>query len=214
MERLSKEVYIQTTYDMIINEGLEQVSIRKIAKKLNCSSASLYRHFESLEHLMSFASIRFLHPYIEELKLIAPKDDKSFNIDDYYKIWESFGKFSFLNAKIYNNLFFGKYSSVLPETIKIYYTMFNSEISGIDDVIALFLTEGDFNKRDLILLENCTRNEKFTKSEVEFISRLCVYYYKGMLKTVLDKGGAGPVDKLVSELMAGIHYIVDSFKNK
>lgn len=212
MDKLSREVYIQTTYDMIVSEGIEQVSIRKIAKKLNCSSASLYRHFESLEHLMSFASIKFLQPYIEDLKLIVPKNEQK--LDTYYRIWESFAKLSFLNAKIYNGIFFGQYSSILSKTIKMYYTMFSSEITDIGDIISLFIMESNFNKRDLILLENCTRNEKFTKSDIKLISTLCVYLYKGMLKTVLEKDENESVEKLVSYLMDGIHFIVDSVKNR
>ena len=212
MIKLTREVYIQTTYNMIVSEGLEQVSIRKIAKKLNCSSASLYRHFESLEHLMSFASIKFLQPYIDDLKFVVPKNEQE--IDTYYRIWESFAMFSFLNPKIYNGIFFGQYSSNLSKTIKMYYTMFSSEITDIGDIISLFIMESNFNKRDLILLENCTKKEKFTKSDIQLISTLCVYLYKGMLKTVLEKVENESVEKLVYYLMDGIHFIVDSVKNK
>lgn len=214
MTRISDETYIQTVYEMIVNCGLEEVSIRKIAKKLNCSSATLYRHFESLEHLISFASIRFLRPYIEELKIIVPQ---KMTLDTYLKVWESFAKISFANPKIYNGMFFGQYSNVLAKTIKIYYSMFHSEIDDIDEVISRFLVESDFNKRDLMLLESCTADEKFTKQDLELISNLCVHLYKGMLKTILDnidKVDNITVQRFLSELMSGIHFIIDSVKNK
>jgi AcrR family transcriptional regulator len=60
MAKLSAEEYISVTYDIIAKEGIEAVSIRYLAQKLNCSSASLYRHFDCVEQLIAFASVRFL----------------------------------------------------------------------------------------------------------------------------------------------------------
>ena len=52
---LSRRDYIQKAYDLIQKEGIQAVSIRRIAQELGCSSASLYRHFENRDELLYYA---------------------------------------------------------------------------------------------------------------------------------------------------------------
>ena len=48
-----KEKLIQSAYDWISKNGIEGISLRKIAKISNVSQTAPYRHFSSKEHLLA-----------------------------------------------------------------------------------------------------------------------------------------------------------------
>ena len=67
---LTKQEYVDVTCKMIEEEGIENVSIRKIAQRVGCDSAVLYRHFANLDYLLMVGCIRFLEEYIKDLASI------------------------------------------------------------------------------------------------------------------------------------------------
>ena len=181
---LSRSAYIETTYQMMTQEGVGKVSIRKIAAALGCSSAALYKHFDNLEHLITYASIRYLVAYMQELNRgLARKNDA---LTSHFLVWEAFAKHSFKNVLIYNNLFFGPYSGSLSEIIRDYYSMFGAELSDINNRAMAFWQEGDFVKRDLIMVNMCIEEGFFLPKHAKMINLLDIHIYKGAMKNVLD----------------------------
>ena len=64
---LSRKEYILIVSELIKRDGIENISIRKLAKEIGCSSASLYRYFESLDELIYYAELGELKSYINAL---------------------------------------------------------------------------------------------------------------------------------------------------
>lgn len=60
-----KKLFIDTTVTIIKEEGVEKVSIRKIAKITGYNSATLYTYFKNLDYLILLSSIKF-RPLSEE----------------------------------------------------------------------------------------------------------------------------------------------------
>ena len=54
------------------------------------------------------------------------------------------------------------------------------------DYVPVFLKEGDFLKRDYMMLEKCTRDGIFTEPEAVLINKMSIYLCKGCIKTILD----------------------------
>ena len=54
----AKRKYIEAAYDLLARDGLDGVSIRKVAEEVGCSSAALYRHFPDIDNLVAVSSIR------------------------------------------------------------------------------------------------------------------------------------------------------------
>ena len=50
-----KVKYVQITSEILEEEGVEGVTIRKVAQRANCTSAVLYKHFDNKEHLIMLA---------------------------------------------------------------------------------------------------------------------------------------------------------------
>ncbi|HIS64140.1 MAG TPA: helix-turn-helix transcriptional regulator, partial [Candidatus Avoscillospira avistercoris] len=75
MKPLRKIRYIEITSEILQQEGIESVTIRKVAERAGCTSAVLYKHFENKEHLIMLASVRFLEPYIIEFIKLSSRED-------------------------------------------------------------------------------------------------------------------------------------------
>ena len=69
-----KRKYIEAAYRLLERDGLEGVSIRKVADEIGCSSAALYRHFPDVNRLTAVASARFLRPYLDNARILSQVD--------------------------------------------------------------------------------------------------------------------------------------------
>lgn len=61
---MDKTLIINVAFDLIINNGLEEFSIAKLAKELNCTKSSIYNYFKSKDDLLN-------QIFIEKLKLLT-----------------------------------------------------------------------------------------------------------------------------------------------
>ena len=108
--------FIEATQELILDEGLEKLSIKKIAEKAGYNSATIYNYFENLEVLILYASVNYLKDYLNELKNEITADMKA--IEVYETVYRIFTKHSFEQPEIFHTLFFGKYSYKLENIIK------------------------------------------------------------------------------------------------
>ena len=53
----AKRKYIEAAYELLERDGVQGVSIRKVAEEVGCSSAALYRHFPDIEKLVAVSSL-------------------------------------------------------------------------------------------------------------------------------------------------------------
>ena len=195
MARLSKEDYINVTYDIIATEGIDAVSIRYLAKKLNCSSASLYRHFDCVEQLIAFASLRFLRPYISEIIPLFNKQE--YNIESYYSCWNSFIKYSFQEPQVFHYVFFNKYRDMLAHAFDIYYQEIRDDVETIEPTLQPMLNVDSIFFRDRLMLEHCVDKSEVPLSEIEMTSNMLIYIYRGMMSILLE--GDTSFDKEVAK---------------
>ena len=185
MPNLSPETYISLTHDLIANEGIEAVTIRYLAKKLHCSSASLYRHFDSLEQLIVFASLRFLKPYISEVAIIF--ESNKYDIETYFKVWQVFIKYSFEQPKIFHYVFFNKYRDMFKKAVEVYYQTMSDDIRVFEPMWRPMLVGDSIHLRDRYLLTHCIGKNSFAPEDIERASDLIVYTFKGMLNSIIDE---------------------------
>jgi AcrR family transcriptional regulator len=184
MAKLSREEYITVTYNIIKEEGVDAVSIRYLAKKLNCSSASLYRHFDSVEQLIAFTSLRFLKPYIAEV--IPLFNHKEYNLESYYSCWNSFIKYSFESPQVFHYVFFNKYRDMLAHAIDMYYQEISNDIDTIESSLRPMLNVDSIFFRDRLMLEHCVDRAKVSQGSIEMVSNMLIYTYRGMMSILLE----------------------------
>jgi len=184
MAKLSTDDYINATYKIIVEEGIEAVSIRYLAKKLDCSSASLYRHFDSVEQLIAYTSLRFLRPYIAEI--IPLFNSEGYNLESYYCCWNTFVRYSFESPQIFHYAFFNKYRDMLAHAIEIYYQEISNDVETIEPSLRPMISIDSIFFRDRLMLEHCVDKKKVSPSEIELASNMLIYIYRGMMSILLE----------------------------
>ncbi len=205
---ISKECYIRTAYQIILNEGPQALSIRRLAKELECNTANLYRYFKSLDELAAYASLQYLKDYLEELKVLLNSEESSLN--KFIAIWECFTRYSFKSPEVFNNLFFRNHGGSLDEIVKDYYQMFPEDMRGMSQEDKESFLNGDFDYRNYLLALRCAKDGFFKMEDVDMVNRLSSSVYKGFLKELLDMKRAEEEvdDDLVEQFMECLKELV------
>lgn len=72
----TREKILQETEIFILKNGIEKLTISKIAKKLNISQPAIYKHFKNKEELLTVLALRFLNE--QTLSAIFPFDTTNY----------------------------------------------------------------------------------------------------------------------------------------
>ena len=112
--------FINATIELMEKEGIENLTIRKVAEQAKYNSATLYHYFSNLDELELFASVKCLDEYMQET-LIHKAEGKDFQ-EWYLGQWRCFCRHSFQRPRIYNFLFFSPEGTQnLNEVFRRYY---------------------------------------------------------------------------------------------
>ncbi|EOS80919.1 hypothetical protein C817_01255 [Dorea sp. 5-2] len=175
--------------EIIEAEGLEGLTIRKVADKAGYNSATLYHYFDNLDHLTFFAAIHYLKDYASDLAEYLPAIDDS--IEAYLKVWEYFCRRSYERPAIYKLLFFQSFDGIdLDEAIKTYYEIFPDEITQKIQDYSPMLTEANIYKREFIALNKAlkSKNIHIDEKDLYSITEMNVLIYRGMLSEIKEQG--------------------------
>ncbi|MPN30077.1 hypothetical protein SDC9_177534 [bioreactor metagenome] len=199
-----KKILIKTTYDMIGDQGITNVTIRKVAAKTGYSSAALYRHFENFDHLLTYACIGYLEPYVEDFKYFKRLSNNSLEIA--IQMWANIARSSFFTPEIFAQLFIGPYRDQVYQIIKDYYYIFDMDVFNVGEVSQLMLQMGElFFENENYIKHSST---KYTEEQIKILSDLTVYTYCGMLGTLMKKEyKVAEIEKMVDSFQASLKYL-------
>ncbi len=179
MKPLRKIRYIEITSEILQQEGIESVTIRKVAERAGCTSAVLYKHFENKEHLIMLASVRFLEPYIIEfIKLSAREDLSSIQID--LLLWKCFIDEAFRNKPYYELMFFSDHRDMLEDCVYEYYQMFPEVQRRFDGFSASIIFSNNLQERELLRLRRAAHAGVLSLEDAALLSRLTVAVFNGI----------------------------------
>lgn len=213
MSNLKKRQFVEKTFEIIEQEGLKEVKIRRIAKEMNCTSTVIYRYFDNLEHLISLASIYYLKEYIAAFsKLVS---DPMILIDPYalnLRMWECLAQYAFRHMDIYEMIFFGKNSFSLGEIIFEYYQIFlEDEKSDFDGYSVSILFNDDLEERDYVLLRRASALGIISSDSARILSQLETYVFHGILLKYKEKNQEPGI---VEQALAEFHDLLYSLEQK
>ena len=199
-----KRKYIEATYDLLSRDGLEGVSIRKIADEIGCSSAALYRHFPDIDKLVAVASIRFLRDYIEDARILSKVDLNPMELN--LQLWECLAYYSFRNADVFENLFFGDPTGVrYSEATNEYFEQYPEDIEGLRDFMLDIVRNSSIIDRETVLLSRAADMGMLSLKAAEYLCKLDAYLYRGALASLrgrdLDDDGFRAATKEFMQLL-------------
>ena len=177
--------FIEATQELILNEGIENLSIKKIADTAGYNTATIYNYFEDLEELILYSSIDYLKIYLKDLKSKIKSNMKA--IEMYETIYKVFVHHSFEKPEIFHTLFFGKYSYKLEKIIKKYYEIFPDDITGQTDITKSVLVEGNIHNRDLPVIKQMIKEGSILEEDAPYIMEAIVRIHQSYLENILQQ---------------------------
>lgn len=174
-----KTELIMKTYEMLQTVSPSDIKIRNVAQACNCTTPVIYKYFENLDHLVRFASVRFLEDYIIDLEKSV--NEKSDPLDMLISMWESFARYAFENVEVFELLFWGKYRERLGDTIFEYYQLFPDKLKNLDGLFTSVFFNNDLKERNYIIVHRCAVTGYFSHKEEKIFSDICCDLFHGLL---------------------------------
>ena len=176
----AKRKYIEAAYELLARDGLDGVSIRKVAEEVGCSSAALYRHFPDIDELVAVASIRFLSEYAEDARSLSRVEMNPLELN--LQLWECLAFYAFRNAAVFENMFFGDLTGRLyAQAVTEYFTEYPEDLMGLKDFMFDMLMFSNIYERDAILLERAEEQGMLSAKGVDYLLKIDVFLFRGML---------------------------------
>ena len=183
----AKRKYIEAAYELLVRDGVEGVSIRKVADEVGCSSAALYRHFPDIDILVAVASVRFLRDYIEDARLLSKVELNPLELN--LQLWECLAYYSFRNADVFENLFFGgSENGLYTEAVVEYFDEYPEDLVGLKDfMLDMFRDATTIAERDSVLLNRAAEMGMISRDASMYLCEIDSYLFRGMLADVRNR---------------------------
>lgn len=185
-KKMMMQEIIISTEKIILEEGLNKVTIRRVSKESGYSGATLYTFFRNRDELILYASIGCLKDYCTKLTEALEKDENISPLETYLITWTFFSEYSFKFPKLARTIFFSPESKNLKNVLKVYHEIFPAYFDGYGDNIKRMMTGGTLLERNYAVLEPILRG-KVSDEKLELINELTVSYYFYLLENDLEK---------------------------
>lgn len=199
--------FIDATDELIDEEGIEGVTLRKVADRAGYNSATLYNYFENLDHLIFYAAMNHIKDYANALNSYL-KDAKN-AMDIFLKVWECFCDYAFDKPEIYNAIFFPNLEKHFEDYIAEYYRFFPEDMVSVDKNISTMLLKSDINKRGETTVFACVDEGYIRPENAQKLNDMTLLMFEGMLKRVLRNKIS--YDDARNNTMDYIKFIVEGF---
>ena len=206
------EGIIQKAHEIIQQEGIQAVSIRRIAKEMGCSSASLYRYFDNVSELLYYAELRILTGYIDRLNEAEKSWKNMWQV--YVGVWDCYATEAFHNPEAYNLLFFEYNNVKLKEAMREYYEMFPEDIVNVNRFFYNMLQTPSFLARDFEMCKRCINVGGITYDNAVKLNRMVCMLFEGYFKDVYENGiGEEQIPERVKLMVDDVDTIVMALAN-
>lgn len=182
----TKRNLILTTYRMLQEMDASKITVRAVAKKVGCSPAALYRHFDNIEYLIVLASIRFFENYMIEYGVLMDQEPNL--LKQYVDGWKLFNRYAFDRPDLYYRLMWGQYNSDFSDALSEYIELFPfSASSSSPDYFYTMIFNSDIMERDFLVLRRAVNQGLLSEADANYFSKSNPLLVKGMLEMYMDK---------------------------
>lgn len=205
MSRMWK-YFVEATAGIIEEEGLENVTIRKVADKAGYNSATIYNYFSEISHLIFFASMKFLKNYTDEVAVYIKKGKDP--IEKYLLAWECFCIHSFKQPQIFHAVFIMDLGDQPEKLLEDYYKIYPSDLINIPEELKTILFEHNISKRGRSFLEIAVKEGFIKEENADAINELTILVWQGMFTNILNNRKSYDFQEAVEITMKYISQIV------
>ncbi len=177
--------FVNATEKIMMEEGINKVTIRKVSDLAGYSSATIYSYFENIDHLILFSSMKFLDVYIAALPEYIKDETTALGI--FNKVWECFSRFAFQRAEIFYAMFFPKLEKRFENYMTEYYCIYPIKDDDYPEVIRKMLRGQSIHERNLILIDEAIKEGSIAAANRDELSEMTVFIFESILHRVCTK---------------------------
>ncbi len=181
--------FIDAAQSILEQEGLQGLTIRKVADMAGYNSATLYSYFENLDHLAFYASLKYLRNYLLKLQELKQPHD---GLQRFLEIWRCFATEAFTYPDHYYNVFFAPQRFQFNDSIRRYYEIYSEDLENLSEDLLPMLQETNIYKRDFEALKRCADQGYFQENRIPEINDILVLLFESYLVRV--KNEKEPID--------------------
>ena len=206
--------FIQVAIQIIQEEGLNALSIRKVAQRAGYNSATLYYYFSNFEELCIFSCMHLVDKYAKELQNYLAQARTP--LEKYLKIWECFCIYSFRNPDEFWLLFFKHLEDgeKISQYFKEYYLIFpenwTDEVREYEEI----LTSGDLYEREYLSLVKSLGSmaDRLSEEEIYKINEMNILIYRGMLAFMRENSGRFTPEEATEKTVEYMRHTLRSYE--
>ena len=206
--------FIDAATKIVNTEGIQGVSIRKVAQEAGYNSATLYNYFSNLEQLLELTVINCITDYLNELSDIL--ESKKHDVLRFLEAWECYCKYSFSMPSIFIYVFASSFSERILENIKIFVHLFPNKFQpSITSVRASTLLDlNSTQARNNALIQPCIDSGYFTQEKGADILTVGTILHAGLLYRMSMSEGQSNQRELDNALADFHKYYIDYINQK
>ena len=205
----SKKAIIRCAYQVLRQEGVEQFSIRQVAKACGCAVSNIYRHFSSKDELILHAGLLYVYPYLQEISGGWNYEEDS--LQRYLRVEKTFAKYSFAEPLLFYNMYFSNVSKNLDGILQDSMGLFEELYQDMpQDLSRMLSVSGGFSQRNLAMLEQC-RADGFLdigQEQLAVLNNGVVQMYRGFLDAAVASRRQGETTDTLREQYLQAHWMI------
>jgi AcrR family transcriptional regulator len=202
--------FINAAREIIDKEGIEALTIRKVADLAGYNSATIYNYFTNLDHLISYVAIRDLKEYYLSLEEYIKNAKNAY--ERFLMIWEKFCIHSYESPEIYRVVFFSNQS--IADIFFDYYRFYPSEFGAHSKPTLAMLSEQNIYARNKEILKPLVEEGFLNGSALDEVNDYIIALYRGILALIIDHKSSEKIDveKEMKKTIKYINKILESYK--
>jgi len=202
------KIFIEETRKIINEEGIDNVTIRKVAKKTGYNSATIYNYFDNCNQLIFFASLDFLGEYSQAMpEYISAAEDE---VERFILMWECFCKYSFENPQIYYSIFTEHIGDASRTLMDNYFKIYPEKLETEDPSLVNMLRSPDLSERASFASRPLIENNLLKQSQAEDMDNMITYIYHGLLTLMINERTTHTSESALKTISKHIRTIVNN----
>lgn len=198
--------FIDAAHQIIESEGVDSVSVRRVADLAGFNTGTLYNYFRNLDHLIGYAGVKYLKDYYSVLDdYIKEADNAEVR---YVKIWELFCRYSFDRPKVWKAIFFLTPNDDIKEIFDSYFEVYPEDLGIHTEDLLPMINSSSIYVRSRKCLEPVADEGVISQECVEELNEMTVLVYRGLLETIITTHNKldleNEVDKFVKFVKKGL----------
>jgi len=198
--------FIEAAQEIMAKDGIEAITLRKVADLAGYNGATLYNYFKDLDQLILYASLKYLKTYnlevVKQLKKCKNEREK------FITMWQTFCKISFKYPHQFYQIFFNKHSDALEVMIKQYYDLFPEDIGTCDKNLKEILSGTKLGVRNKASIKHIADEENQSWTKISLMNDMMIALYHNLLLNRISEIKDTTQDVYENKMMEYVNFII------